>query len=48
MITVASLVPGNCLDVSVSAGSYRHWVSLHGDGYNPNPFGLPGIEKSSI
>jgi len=48
MIRVASLVPGSCLDIYVSIRPYHRWVFLHGDGYKPNPFGIPGIEKSSI
>ena len=48
MIGVASLVLGSCLVTPVSAEPYLRWVILHGDGYRPNLFGFPGMEKSYI
>lgn len=48
MTAAASLVLGSCLVTIVSLGPRHHWVILHGDGYKPNPFGVFGIEKSSI
>lgn len=48
MIGVASLVLGSCLVTPVSAEPYLRWVISHGDGYRPNLFGFPGMEKSYI
>jgi len=48
MIQVASLVLGSCLVTPVSAEPYLCWVISHGDGYKPNGFGFPGMEKSNI
>lgn len=49
MMVAASLVLGSCLVTSVSVEPYYyHEIILHGDGYKPNPFGVPGVEKSSI
>ena len=48
MMVAAFPVLGSCLVTPISLESHHHWIILHGDGYKPNPFGVPGMEKSSI
>lgn len=48
MTKVASLAPDSCLIPTCQRVGEPDETRLHGDGHSPNPFGFPGIEKSSI